>query len=106
MSRDYLPYLKTLRRIPAPIIQAMATRKILPQKPESCLCGWAVREAMAFANGETADQHHPGAFTEFRCQENFGGDVREWCHIYFGITDDRHEAIETAFAIRVAECVR
>lgn len=114
-DKAYLPYLKTLRRIPRPIVQAMATRGIISSWGDVCLCGWAIREALAFANGHTADEinvwdnNNPN--TEFPlvvslCQRNFGGTAYAWESIYYGIVRKPRRAIEEAFARRVAECVR
>ena len=108
--KPHLPYLKTLRRIPAPIIRAMATREIVPASPRACLCGWAIREALAFANGRTADEYTPDDFGSSLSASirKFGGTSREWEALFYGICDDDGHFIdvETAFAIRVAECVK
>jgi hypothetical protein len=88
----------------------MATREILPSSPSSCLCGWAMREALAFANGRTADDYTFLDDFEDPREElplRYGGTRNEWGAIYLGICMfDTRSDIETAFAIRVAECVR
>lgn len=107
-AKAYLPYLKTLRRIPAPIIQAMATREIRFNDPAACVCGWAIRESLAFANGQTADENADECDwdSDEQLLRTFGGTFDEWHDIYYGVTDDRRPAIEEAFARRVMECVR
>lgn len=109
MSRDYLPFLKTLRRIPEPIVLAMGSRLFEMTHPQSCICGWAVREALAFANGHTADelsvyQNNRGVTRE--CAVQFGGGIMEWEGIFWGVTGKDHQAIEEAFVRRVEECAR
>src|SRR5688572_31950945 len=56
--RSVSSYLKTLRRIPAPIRLAMASREFMMQNGDHCLVGWALRETLAYANGKTAENHH------------------------------------------------
>lgn len=119
---DYKDYLKTLRRVPDEIILSVATRNLKLAEGASCLCGWAVREAIARIR-QTDPVH---VFFESgngdRCATLFGGTEDEWQAIYHGVADDpqcydwttgryvpnegcRLPEIERAFVERVLECV-
>ena len=121
MSKPYLPYLKTLRRIPKDVVLAVASRHIQPDKNNFCLCGWAVREMMARFNGAPAERKRApeglDANGEWRdaaleSARLFGGNLGEWYEVYYGITDSpessgsRYADVETAFTLRVMECAR
>lgn len=49
----------------------------------TCVCGWAVREAIARQANVEADAVS-GAGDPTRCTEVFGGSVREWQDIWYG----------------------
>ncbi len=108
----YACYLKTLRRIPKPIRLAMATRVFDMDDDEVCLCGWAVREALAYANGKAAEEYsvHEGAAmwtsSERQAVALFGGTVQEWQAIYFGVVELDLPIIERAFVTAVVEATR
>lgn len=110
MPAAYLPYLKTLRRIPKDVILSMATREMDMSFGESCLCGWAVKEA--FANGLSAEEIDPYAppgvswdSPANHCVYRFGGDYSEWHNLYRD-AEQRIEIVEDAFVRRVAECCK
>jgi hypothetical protein len=107
------PYLLTLRRIPADVRLSMATREIEPGCFESCLCGWALRDAIFSQRGD-APPDEPLTDAEYRVNvtssaevakaaEMFGGTTNEWLDIYWDITDDGLPLVEEAFLIAVAE---
>lgn len=106
----YLPYLQTLRRIPGASILDMATRNIDMILPESCLCGWAVREALAVAARVDAgkivrtSKSRLGTTTPELCAELYGGDAEEWQAIFYDTTFA--SASEMAFTLRVMECAK
>lgn len=104
---DYLPYLKTLRRIPKDVRLSMATREFWMFVGWACVCGWAVRDAVLAATGEEsvhpAIVGHEGDWLG-ATRKTFGGTRREWQRIYSGVCDDKTApAIETAFTIAVME---
>lgn len=114
-KREYLPYLKTLRRIPDDIILSMGVREFHMDDATTCICGWALREGMSKVLNETADElnHYdapapsgeimPG--TPSRCVAMFGGDHRSWHNIFIGVTNSQLPAIELAFVVRMDEAV-
>lgn len=129
MTRPYLPYLKTLRRIPKAIILDMATRKFEMNEYAACLCGWAVRDALGVAiNGESPQQASdaligagvPGSWeaeTNIEARRQFGGTQKEWDRVFYGVIGGTNAynayvdasitaAVEEAFTRRVMECVR
>lgn len=116
--------LATLRRVPDRIILATMGRDINVWRPNTCLCGWFVREKLAemrnvgasrLPNVCTPDGHCVNLDSERGCQELFGGEEEEWKDIFHGVTQqfdfesatDNHNApqaiIERAFACRVEE---
>lgn len=120
------PYLATLRRIPAPIRLAMATREFTMESGDLCLVGWAIRESLAYANGKTAEEHQVReAMVPIPCQcgepgctwaipesypaisaRLFGGSREEWEDIYTGVTQKgKLPAIEREFVTAVLEAV-
>ena len=107
----YQRYLRTLRRIPKPIRLAMATREFEMEYEGTCLCGWAIRESLAFANGLTADQQRvwdapESSFVPDACALRFGGRKASWRAIFWGVTDHRLPVIEAAFTQAVVEACR
>lgn len=108
-DRAYLSYLRTLRRVPKPIILSMATREMHMQLGDMCLCGWAIKEA--FANGlraEEVDPYHPETLWDspyLHCRKRFGGTYAEWLALYNDAIRNT-PVVEEAFTRRVMECVR
>lgn len=111
--------LKTLRRVPDRIILAVMGRDLDLEFPNTCLCGWFIREKLAemqnvgasevFAFHETLNGPIPS-----RCVTLFGGDSHEWSDIFWGVVGKRDgfdafegraliATIETAFVRRVDE---
>lgn len=113
-KREYLPYLKTLRRIPDDIILSMATRNFDMLVPNVCLCGWAWREALDHASKEKRAALTVGddtamrfdsvwCYTDNGCRKAFGGTSAEWSSIY---GDADMPVVETAFTVRLEEAVK
>jgi hypothetical protein len=101
----YQPYLTTLRRIPADIVLALGARDIEPQSVQRCLCGWAVREAIARAADLPAETIHSHTIIT-ACVKQFGGGREEWSDIFYGVLrPNTMPAIERAFVERVLESV-
>ena len=101
-----MPYLTTLRRVPADIILSVATRDINLDDGNTCVCGWVIREA--FARRDNVDAEDTGKklwWVSVKCPDEFGGEYDEWDAIYMGVTDKRAPLIERAFVERVLECV-
>jgi hypothetical protein len=98
-------YLKTLRRIPDDVILSVATRDLELDHAQTCLCGWAVREAIARASGiADADMVEVFGIT-WKCQDAFGGSSDEWADIFWGVVGGPASEIECAFVERVLEAV-
>ncbi len=110
-TKAYLPYLKTLRRLPADIVLSMATRNIQVGNPSACVCGWAIRESLAFTNGKPAEEYRvseacdPWHQGEYLAKE-YGGTVGEWDSLFYDASSLLTPIVEEAFLRRVAECVR
>lgn len=118
---DYAPFLKTLRRIPAEVRLALATREFAMYDGVACLCGRAVREDIcAVAGMDFGDEIDPVRFGDGRdgllfgvvdgCMNRFGGTRREWDAIFHGVTCFdlpfiETAFIETAFTVALAEAV-
>jgi hypothetical protein len=104
LPEDVRGYLTTLRRIPAPVRQSMAAREFDMNWSETCVCGWAIRDALEAATGRDSQ----GYGTPGDCVRLFGGTDDEWYRIYYGVLphNGKLRSIETAFAIAVAETVR
>lgn len=98
-------YLKTLRRIPDDIVLSMATREINPYDNATCVCGWAIREAIARTVGADAANVTAPMFADARCAERFGGSDDEWFHLFDNIQYEP-EVVESAFARRVMEAAK
>lgn len=110
------PYLATLRRIPNEIVLSVGSRDMDMGDPMTCLCGWALREGLAnmakLADAERVSHYIPSVWPSSypsngvpdKCARLFAGDWLEWNAVFMGVTDERAPLIETAFAIRVAEC--
>lgn len=99
---------KTLDLLPDEIALAIGLRVFDLESRESCVCGWAIREAIArevnvdpedvqrwvFENGWTN--------TNAVLAERFGGTVVEWNEIFSGVTDHhRAPLVEEALFDRV-----
>ncbi len=103
-----MSYLRTLRRIPADIVRAMATRPINPTSPVECLCGWALREQRGREVGCDAGDLPIGTQsmmgTPESCSQVFGGSIAEWERVFIDIVHEHHAPkVELAFVRRVAE---
>lgn len=101
-----MTYLRTLRRIPGPIILSVATREIVPNDSEACICGWGIREYLARASQRDAADVIP--YNEVStiveaCAEKFGGSQYEWGRLFHGVIDRDAALIEEAFVDRVME---
>lgn len=98
-------YLKTLRRIPDDIVLSMATREIVPQDSEMCICGWALREALAPSHD--IDAVDVDVFFHVKtksCARRFGGDLEEWEDLFWNISNPGDmPLVESAFVTRVME---
>lgn len=100
---EYMPNLETLRRIPDGIILDMASREIVMQGQNSCICGWAIRESLGLAAGRTEPAAWHGRELEEEMADRFGGTEEEWAEVaYWG---NGMPALEEAFARRVQEAV-
>ena len=106
------PYLDTLRRIPADVRLSMATRELHVSSRSSCVCGWAIREAVARTTERDAgdvprdDPAVPVDFSSASTMKKlYGGSYEEWDDIYWLSTDYSASSsyIEEAFLIAVAE---
>ena len=108
-------YLRALRQIPADIRLSLLTRDIEVGCGTSCVCGWAIREAIARSNplmsAESADPYddpdqEDGVFWQtpyHRCEVRFDGvSLEEWRKLYEGADTDTAN-VEEAFAIAIAE---
>ena len=107
VNSDYLPYLKTLRRIPDDIVLAIASREIDVNNRDTCICGWALRENIARSLDKAADDvENPSWSTSVACADAFGGYVDEWSDVFLGVMDTPTVSlIEAAFVERVLEAV-
>lgn len=81
----------------------------------TCVCGWAIRDAVLAASGLATQPTYGDAV--LGCVARFGGTVDEWFEVFAGVTPTMEgasgipyscafPAIEEAFAIAVAETVR
>ena len=102
---DWMPYLTTLRRVPADIILSVATRDINLRDANTCVCGWVIREAIARRDNVDAEDAFSDAFHADACRAAFGDTGDEWDAIYFGVSYECAPLIERAFVERVLECV-
>lgn len=128
---NWFLYLKTLRRIPDEIILDMGTRAFDMKEPTTCVCGWALRIAIAPILGRTAEMIDPewdgsrhttipvpdSRLIEdgvtLRCGKFWGG-VEEWEAVFNGVLPFDGEnpysghlpEIERAFVERLDEAVR
>ena len=110
----YLDYLQTFRRLPDDVVLAVAGREIDPGSPQRCLCGWAIREALARELNLPASEIDPYEYVyrppmagiNGELAKRYGGRVEEWHNIFSGIVLPGSEAdVELAFTTRVLECV-
>jgi hypothetical protein len=114
----HAPYLRTLRRIPAETLLHMGARLLDVTHGATCVAGWALRAELLRVGlpDRTADfrdsrYNEPAeTFDDPRhvaiigaCNTLFGGKYEDWQALYSGVVDERAPAIETAFAIAVAE---
>lgn len=100
----------TLCRIPPDVFLSMAAREFRMGSALTCICGWAIREHLTYLGAHDPNFHAvpPGtmrAWTAGQCQSLFGGDDEEWDAIYWGVTDLRRPAIESAFVARLDRAV-
>ena len=113
LDPDVQRYLTTLRRIPKEVRLSLGGRAFYLNDVPSCLCGWAVRDALLAMSGveveEGAYYWHDavstlGSSTAPRCVQLFGGSYEEWVDVFLGVTSAfRLPAIETAFTLAVME---
>lgn len=129
---DWLPYLKTLRRIPDEIILDMGTREFEMGSSSACVCGWALRAALApilsLAPHRIAPEWDGSAYSSCqvddprlemygvveRCVNFWGGTHDEWYALFTGVIPPynglplrgRLPEIERAFVERLNEAVR
>lgn len=79
----------TLDRLPDEIALAIGLRLTDDRAAlfdgTTCLCGWAIREAIARETGADAGEVITDICTNRRCRERFGGSQTEWDDIYGGI---------------------
>lgn len=101
---EVLSFLQTLRRLPDDVVLDMATREFQMGEPDTCVCGWAIRHALARrldvapedVNGDTVSVHSE--------EKLYGGTWQEWYSIFQGVCGDVDlPLIELAFVIRVDE---
>lgn len=111
ISPEAAPYLKTLRRIPADVRLSMATRAIDPDARQTCICGWAIREAIA------AVRHGDATYTDRDSDPNvspssaaamrdlYGGTYDEWDRLYWDVASHLPTSplIEEAFVTAIQE---
>lgn len=108
-------YLSTLLLLPADIVLDIATRDLDLENRETCLCGWALRDAIAKRRGITPERanvdraaHNPSPYDPDTVsgvvtgmEREFGGTFNEWDAIFRGVTDYRMPIIEEAFLLRL-----
>jgi hypothetical protein len=101
------PFLKTLRRIPEDVRLSMATRHFDMWHPSACVCGWAIRDALAAAGEKLPVKNASLALpSDEMCHLRFGGGRMEWDSIFCGVVDrDRLPLIEEAFTVAVMEAI-
>jgi hypothetical protein len=119
ISPEAIPYLRTLRRIPEDIRLSMMTRGMFMHSWNSCLCGWAIREAIFSRVGdapqersitvEAEDEWYDMGASEIahpvvaETKRLFGGRSNEWTAIFCGVVDKDAALIEEAFTIATQE---
>lgn len=88
----------TLDRLPDEIALAIGSRLFDLGEPMQCVCGWAVREAIAREVAVTADDvsesmvYGPdfnGSGVKEQCVQRFGGTDDDWDDIFGGVCDHR-----------------
>lgn len=87
-------YLKTLKKIPDDIVLSMATREFNMVNPCTCICGWALREAI-MQNGEEDD-----ICGVIGAVSRFGGTYQEWSKLSWD-SYNKTELVEEAFVERL-----
>lgn len=98
-------YRRTLDRIPDDIVLAIATR--LSDETmidgDMCICGWAIREAVAREVQKDAVDVSWRDYGAVRreCVERFGGTYGEWNDIFLGVCNDERPLIEAALMDRI-----
>src|SRR5689334_23242053 len=89
---------KLLKRIPDDVVLSVSTRDLNLGDPDTCLCGWAVREALVATTG--VDPKKFGTldtdwqYPDHLCAKLFGGSLDDWNAVFEGVQDARLPVIE------------
>lgn len=106
-------YLETLRLIPEDIFLAIFAQDFHQSRNDSCICGWALREAIArevnvapeFVSMPTANSFwYDEQDSYVGCADRFGGDIAEWYDLWDGAANDTRK-VERAVVDRLNEIV-
>lgn len=100
--------LQLLRRVPDDIILALGCREFDMGDGDCCICGWAVREALARVRSVAAEQIMGDDGWDCRaystCAALFGGSEEDWRRLYYDVDNPwKLPDIEAAFAQRLNE---
>lgn len=98
---------RLLLRIPRDIRKALATREFDMNGRPTCICGWAIREALARVAGCTAEDIEANARDiPLTCAVVFGGTSDEWRRLFRDVTSSYLLGnIELAFVLALEEAI-
>jgi hypothetical protein len=99
-----MKFLTTFRRIPDDVMLSIASREFDMNNGTTCICGWALREAIGEATGVSAEDVALSFFdVPYSLCKNYGGTFEEWTDLYTGVTNYNINSIELAFVLRLDE---
>jgi len=107
-QKEIRGFLKTFRLVPEDIFLATMMHDFDMSDHKRCVCGWAVREAIArIQNVDATKILDIDASSNGTASMLFGGTYSEWSNIFHGVTDyNTLPLIETAIVRRLDEILK